>query len=158
MGTKAKSVSDLTVQDLMRYPVWEYLYDDEMYPDESWVHPVKKIPVTSLESRIIGLEVRLANDELRWATFEDIDLQNETLEYQTLVFDIYDHGEWFPLATHGISYPRYGPRQFAEFLGLPVHDVFPIAFDYSHLVKCTNCCTNGLIFPPEIVISANRCK
>ena len=49
-----KSISDVTVRDIMRYPVWEYMYDDEHTPDDSSVRPVRKAPVNSLENRVIG--------------------------------------------------------------------------------------------------------
>jgi hypothetical protein len=140
-----KSISDIIVSDIKRYPIWEYFYDDIRCYDESWVRPVEKIPVDALDNRIIGIQVRLANDEYHWAIIEDIYLENEILTRHLISLDIFYHDKWFPLSTHGIDYHRYGPQQFADFLGLPMDKVFPISYDFTNLVSYSNSQTIGKI-------------
>lgn len=142
----AKSFSDITLNDIKRYPIWEYIYDDELYPDETWIRPVKHIPVKSLDNCIIGLQVKIANGEYFWAILEQIDLQDSRMTQQFLSINIYFHSKWIPLARYfDLNFDRFGPRQVAECLGLPIDDVFPIDYDFSHLVDCLDCITKGQI-------------
>jgi len=54
-----KPVESLTVADFQAHPVWEWLNDDEI--GETMLQPVGKLPVESLDNRLIGVQVRLAN-------------------------------------------------------------------------------------------------
>jgi hypothetical protein len=54
-----KPAESLTVADFEAHPVWEFLNDDEI--GETMVRPVEKLPVETLDNRIVGTQVRLAN-------------------------------------------------------------------------------------------------
>ena len=142
MGKNEKAMCDLTLDDFQRYPIWEYIFEDD-YPDETWMRPVTELPVNILNGRIVGTKVRLANGEFRWAIIEGVDLQSEILTRHVITLDIYDHSEWFSLAMHGYEYPRRGPQQLADFLGLPIESVFPIHYDLTPLVSCGECIAKG---------------
>jgi hypothetical protein len=53
-----KPVESLSVADLMSNPVWQFTNSDGM--GETFVRPVKKIPVKNLTGKIIGTQVRLS--------------------------------------------------------------------------------------------------
>jgi hypothetical protein len=46
-----KPAESLTLADFEAHPVWEFLNDDEI--GETMVRPVEKIPVESLDNRIV---------------------------------------------------------------------------------------------------------
>lgn len=162
MAKLAKSISNIMPPDIQQYPVWEFIYDDEKsYPDESWARPVRKIPVDSFDGRIIGIQVCLANGQHRWAIIGNIDLENERRNRQFITLNIYDHAEWFMLARYfDVDYSQSGPQQLADFLGLPIDEVFPIHYDYSHLVSCSDCCSKGKVQkePAEQLTDEQRLK
>jgi hypothetical protein len=129
----AKPVTDLTPDDLARFPVWEYDTDAESLPgrDESWVVPVPGLPVGSLSDRVVGVSLRLGGRE--WVGLLgniDLDDPRATREFATL--SVWRSGSWFHLARYfDIDRERRGPTQLAEHLGLPVGEVFPVWYDLS---------------------------
>jgi hypothetical protein len=54
-----KPAESLTVADLRAHPMREYLNDDEI--GETMTRPVEKLPVETLDNRLVGTQVRLAN-------------------------------------------------------------------------------------------------
>ena len=62
---KPKPVTDLTADDLARFPVWEYDIGGESLPgrDETWVVPVPDLPVSSLSGRVAGVSLRIGGRE-----------------------------------------------------------------------------------------------
>jgi hypothetical protein len=129
----AKSACELTVEDFECYLVWEYILDaEEDYPDESWVTPVNNLPVSSLDNRIVGTQVRLNNGTRRWAIMSNIYLDNSRETAQLMSMGIYDRNECFPLARYfDVDFERRGPDKLAEFLDLPLDQVFPMSYDIS---------------------------
>jgi hypothetical protein len=100
------------------------------------VQPVEKLPVESLDSRLIGVQVRLANGSQVWALIGNFDVTNPraTQHFLTLSFD--RSGKWFHLARyHESGFPAEGPEALARFLGLGVDDVFPISVDVRRYVR-----------------------
>jgi len=53
-----KPVDTLTLVDLREYPVWQYTRGGG---DETWVRPVKRLPVTNLLGKVVGTQVALAS-------------------------------------------------------------------------------------------------
>jgi hypothetical protein len=43
---------------------------------KSEVRPIEKLPVESLDDKVIGAQLRLANDSLVWASFGNFDVTN----------------------------------------------------------------------------------
>jgi len=135
-GHEAKSLSELSVADFEQFPVWEHVYDEEEYPDETWGIPVTELPVDTLEGRIIGVQIELNNAEQHWAGIGNIDLQDERRTEHLLSISVEKDGVFFPLARYfDVDYDTCGPRQLAESLRLPINAVFPISYDFSHLVR-----------------------
>jgi hypothetical protein len=134
MNENIKPVESLTVADLEAHPVWEYLNDDEI--GETFVGPVKKIPVKSLDNRVLGTRVRLANGSQLWATICNVDVTNPRATQHFLFLSIERGGEWFHLARYfDFDFTGRSPDALARFLGLSVDDVFPISVDVRRYVQ-----------------------
>jgi hypothetical protein len=129
-----KPVESLTVADFQAHPVWEFLNDDEL--GEMMMQPVAKLPVESLDNRIVGAEVRLANGSQVWSSFGNFDVTNPRATQHFLDISIERSGEWFHLARYfDVGFPAEGPEALARFLGLDVDDVFPITVDVRRYVR-----------------------
>jgi hypothetical protein len=129
-----KPVEALTVADFRAHPVWEYLNDDEI--GETMVQPVEKLPVESLDNRLVGTQVRLANGLQVWALIGNFDVTNPRATQHILDLSIERNGEWFYLARyHDVGFAAHGPEALARFLGLHVDDVFPISVDVRRYVR-----------------------
>jgi hypothetical protein len=123
-----KPVESLTLSDLQENPVWKYTNNDEL--GETSVRPVKKFPVASLAGKIIGTQVRLSSGPVVWALIGNIDANNKRLNKHFLTLSLERNGKWFHLARyHDFDFSSRGPDKLAQFLGLPVDDVFPISYD-----------------------------
>ena len=130
MNTTAKDISLLIVSDFERNPIWEFSDRDE--DGEMLVRPVGGLPVTSLDHRVVGVQVVLANGQSIWALLANIDLRNPRATKHFLGLSAYKNGHWIALARyHDVDYSRNGPQAFADSLGLTTNDVFPIAYDVS---------------------------
>jgi hypothetical protein len=129
-----KPVESLTVADFKAHPVWEYLNDDEI--GETMVRPVEMIPVESLDNRILGFPIRLANGFQAWASIGNFDVTDRRATQHFLILSIERGGEWFHLARyHDVGFLAHSPEALARFLGLHVDDVFPIAVDVRRYVR-----------------------
>ncbi len=123
-----KSVEELNPSDLERFPVWEFVNDDAR--GETMVRPVERVPVESLNNRLIGTSVRLANGDLLQALMGNIDVNSPRYTQHFLTLTIFNDGECFFLARyHDVLHNTHGPAALAEFLGLKTDEVFPIAYD-----------------------------
>lgn len=123
-----KYSNKLTIQDFKEFPVWEFVAKHEhMWPDgELVVIPVKRLPVSSLDGRFVGTEVKLANDRFVMAVLLGINLIAVKRISEMVVFR---GNEKFMFRR---TAPRVsGPEQLAQFLRLRLADVFPISYDIS---------------------------
>jgi hypothetical protein len=129
-----KPVESLTVADFKVHPVWEYLNDDEI--GETMTRPVEKLPVETLENRLVGTQVRLANGSEVWGLLGNFDVTNPRANQHIPTLSIKRGGEWFHLARyHDFDFTSRGPEALARFLGLGVDDVFPITVDVRRYVR-----------------------
>ena len=129
-----KPAESLTVADFQAHPVWEFLNDDEI--GETMARPVEKLPVETLDDRIVGTQVRLANGLEVWGLFGNFDVKNPRRTRHILALSIERSGEWFHLARYqDVDIATRGPEALARFLGLPVDDVFPISVDVRRYVR-----------------------
>ncbi len=129
-----KPVESLTVADFQPHPVWEYLNDDEI--GETMVQPVEKLPVESLDNRLVGAQVRLANGSRVWALIGNVDVTNSRSTQHFLTLSIDRGGKWFHLARYfDFDFTDRSPDALARFLGLGVDDVFPISVDIRRYVQ-----------------------
>ena len=134
MNENVKPAESLTVADFEAHPVWEFLNDDEI--GETMVGPVEKLPIDSLDSRILGFQVRLANGLQVWASIGNFDVTNLRATEHFLFLSIERGGEWFHLARYfDFDFTGRSPDALARFLGLGVDDVFPISVDVRRYVQ-----------------------
>jgi hypothetical protein len=123
-----KPVESLTVADLKAYPVWEYLNDDEI--GETMARPIEKLPVETLDNRLVGTQVRLANGLDVWGLIANFDVKHPRFTQHFLTLSIERGGKWFYLARYqDIDFASWSPEALARFLGLGVDDIFPITAD-----------------------------
>lgn len=124
-----KYSNKLTVADFKEHPVWEYTnaHEEEGPDGELIVTPVLDLPVSSLEGRFIGTELILANRQQVFGVLFGLTLSNPRLTKLVLNFVVHLGNEKFLFrrAAPKVS----GPDQLADFLKLPVLDVFPIRYD-----------------------------
>jgi hypothetical protein len=132
--TESRSVDALTPTDLTRQPVWELVNDDSQ-PDETFVRPVREVPVDSLDSRVAAAEVSLQNGRRVWALLGNVDVNAPRLTRHFLTLSLYIDDAWFHLARyHDFDVEERGPGALANRLGLPLSEVFPIQYDLSQVV------------------------
>lgn len=135
-----KRVEDVTVADLVEHPVWEYVGGEPV------VIPIVDVPVDSLANRIVGTQVQLANGSRVWGTLSNVSLKNSRLTSQFVTLSIENKGDWFHLRRyHDVDYDERGPKQLAEFLGLPITSVFPILYDISDIVSADPVLVRGAV-------------
>jgi hypothetical protein len=128
MATRARPVESLTPADFLKHRVWEFLSNDE--PDETYVNPVERLPVSSLERRIVGVEVQLASGRGVWAFLGNVDVNDARRTHHFLTISVLAQDEWFHLARyHDVDREERGPARLAAALGLGVNEVFPIRYD-----------------------------
>jgi hypothetical protein len=124
--------------------VWQYANVDGA--NETLVRPIKRLPVERLTGRVVGTQVRLANGPCIWALLGNIDESNAQLTEHFLTLSVFQDRRWFTLARyHDFDHSENGPDALARFLGLPIDDVFPIAYDIRQFVKGENAALAGLI-------------
>ncbi|HBO45080.1 MAG TPA: hypothetical protein DD670_14355 [Planctomycetaceae bacterium] len=135
-----KRVEDVTVADFAMHPVWEYVGGEPV------LVPVTDLPVDSLQNRIVGVQVHLANGACAWASLCNISLRHPRSTGHFLTVSIEKDGAWFHLARyHDVDYDQRGPNQLAEFLGLPISSIFPIEYDLTGLVDVDSVLVKGAI-------------
>jgi hypothetical protein len=95
--------------------VWEFLNDNEF--GETMVRPVEKLPVESLDNRVVGAQVHLANGSQVWASFGNFDVTNPRATQHFLEISIERNGEWFDLARyHDVDFSKRSWRRLLAFL------------------------------------------
>ncbi len=103
-----------------------------VHPDHFEMRPVRELPVTDLGGRLVGTRVRLRNGTEHWAVLGNVILNSPRQTEQFLTVGIEKDGQRFELARYFDSdYDSRGPEQLAQFLGLPIDEVFPISYDLS---------------------------
>ncbi len=151
---KCKPVTELTVEDLTRYPVWEFEleYESEDGQDETWVKPVKELPVTDLSHRVVGIPIRFAGGTTGYALLGNIDLRHLRKTRQFLTCSLLSRdNDWFHLARyHDSDYARNGPQALARHVNLSLEEVFPITYDISTFARGLDAVVRGSI-PAEPV-------
>ena len=157
MKLMTKPVSDLNPSDLERHPVWEYSNADELWSDETVVKPVKLLPVDTLQGRVVGTLLRLANGGDAWGLLGNIDTASARMTRHFLTVSVFNDGRWFAMARyHDVDYRERGPAALSAFLGLRVGDVFPIQYDVRQHVEGNSAALAGDILaePSETLTRA----
>lgn len=144
MIENVKPVDSLRVADLQAHPVWQYTNREGA--DETFVRPVKQVPVANATGKVVGTQVVLANGQRVWALIGNVDPMNAKLTEHFLTLSVERDGRWFTLARyHDFDYAERGPEALARFLGLSVDAVFPIAYDIRQYAKGEPASLNGHI-------------
>lgn len=139
-----KPIESIEVRDLEAHAVWQYANVDG--DNEAFVRPVRRLPVARLAGKVVGTRVRLANGTDAWGLLGNIDESNARLTEHFLTLSIFHDGRWFTLARyHDFDDGQSGPDALARFLGLPVDEVFPIAYNIRPYVKGDPSALAGLI-------------
>jgi hypothetical protein len=129
-----KPVESLTIRDLVQHPVWRYADADDR--GESIVRPVLKYPVSSLQGKLVGVQVRLPNAARVWAIIGNVDANNARLNEHFVTISLFHTDRWLRLARyHDQDYADSGPPALAQTIGLHVDDLFPIAYDIRQYAK-----------------------
>lgn len=139
-----KPIEALEESDLQAHAVWQYANVDGA--NETLVRPIRRLPVTRLSGRVVATRVRLANGTCVWGLLGNIDETNPRLTEHFLTLSVLQDKRWFTLARyHDFDHTENGPDALARFLGLPVDEVFPIAYDIRQHVKADPAALAGLI-------------
>jgi hypothetical protein len=155
MRAKAKSVDELSEQDLDSFPIWTFVNRDA---DHFIVRPVARTPVRDLSGKLVGTFVVLADGTRRRALLGNIDVASARLTQHFLTLSIESGGTWFHLARyHDLDYTKRGPKALSAFLGLPLNQVFPISYDIRAIVKNASSAASGVI-PAKPLEKLSRSK
>ncbi len=104
--------------------------------DETWVKPVRKLPVDDLVGKVAGTQVRLSSGRLVWAMIGNVDVHNAKATEHFISLSFRLGRTWFHLARyHDFDYESHGPKALADALQMPINDVFPIAYDLTHVSR-----------------------
>ena len=124
-----KTIDTISVGDIQSNPVWKFFSGGDMA-----IEPVKKTPCTTLNGRIVGTQVELADGTMVWALLGNIDTENPAFSKHFMTLSIESSGDWFHLARyHDYDYDERGPAKLSEWLNKPLDQVFPIAYDIRHV-------------------------
>jgi hypothetical protein len=138
MGDISKKVDELTPEDLEAYPIWEYDLDNESDPkrDETWVRPIKVLPVIDLENKVIGTFMTLNNGMRFPALLGNVDLKSIESTKEFLTVSLWHRGKWLDLARYfDVDYNERGPSNLAYQLDMTINEVFPMRYDISTQIK-----------------------
>jgi hypothetical protein len=131
MSDIVKQTEDLEPADFAAHPVWEYVD-----PDDTLVRPVEALPVDSLDGRIVGTQLTLHNGSAVWGVLACMNLRSMRSNEHFIALWVERRGRWFDLARyHDVDWERRSPAKLAEFLGLPLDEVFPISYDISAVAR-----------------------
>jgi hypothetical protein len=132
---RPKPLDDINVADLLERKVWRFVPEGEGR-DETWVRPVTKLPLKSLDGCIAAMNVTLANGNRVPGLIGNFDVEAPELSEHFLSLSICTNGNsWFHLARyHDADAATHGPSALARALKLRLKDTFPIVFDLAGLV------------------------
>jgi len=131
-----KAFSDITPEDLLSQPVWEFANDVELSTsDETFLRPHDDLPIHDFGNRIVGTIATFANGDRVPIILQNVDLQSPYRTEHFVTITLFNPaGKAFPLARyHDIAHDTHGPDKLAEFMGLSLNDIFPIAYDISEV-------------------------
>lgn len=126
-----KTIDTISVGDIEEHPVWQYHSGSDFA-----IKPVVKLPCTSLNGRIVGAQLTLADGTNVWALLGNIDTVNFEFLKHFMTLSVEHNGEWFHLARyHDYDFDKRGPVQISEFLGKSIDKIFPIFYNIQSIFK-----------------------
>jgi hypothetical protein len=153
---KSVPAEEISEALLRKDPVWEFCNDDEAR--ETLVRPVRKLPITSADRRLIGCDLRLADGSTVFGYLGNLSLTKKDRNQHFLTLSVFLAGSIEHLArSHDADFSRRGPSWFAMRLGKTEAEVFPLNYDLSNIAVGANDCVRGSIpREPEIKLSDNE--
>jgi hypothetical protein len=125
-------------------PIWRYF--EGASGAEIWAEPTGERTTEELSFKLIAVRVGLANGEQRWALLSNLSLNSALSNQHFLTVSVERDGRWFPLARyHDASWARHGPSGLADFLSLPLENVFPLHYNASPFVRGATVPLSGTI-------------
>jgi len=154
---KSIPVEKLSEALLRKFPVWEFATDEEGLSgqDETWVRPVKKLPITTGDERLVGCEFTLADGSTLFGFLGNLSLKEAERNAHFLTLSIFVRGKVKHLARyHDADVEERGPKWLAATLGKKEQEVFPLFYDVSTFVRGKKECLRGSIpRQPEKMLS-----
>ena len=124
---QSKAAESLQQRDFQEHPVWQFVNNDGA--GETMVRPIKKLPIKTLDSKLIAADFRLANGQRIFGYLSNVS-QNPKLNEYFLTISVFLDRKTFHLARYfDAEYDKDGPSAIADFFQLPLHDIFPIEYD-----------------------------
>ena len=137
-------VEKLTEALLRKSPVWEFCNDDEA--GETVVQPVKRLPISSADNRLVGCELHLADGSVIFGFLGNLSLTKKDQNQHFLTVSLFVDGSIEYLARyHDFNFSDHGPSWLAKKLGKKKDAVFPISYDLSSLAAGAQDCIRGSI-------------
>jgi hypothetical protein len=134
----------LTQALFRKHPIWEFCNDDEA--GETLVRPVKKLPVSSMDNRLIGCVLKLADGSELFGYLGNLSPNVAKMNQQFLTISVFMDGKNEHLARyHDFDFSERGPAWLAKKLGKKKTEIFPIKYDVSAFVKGASRCIRGVI-------------
>jgi len=160
---RARPSESMEIAHFEAFSVWEFDLANETKPgrDETWVKPVWLYPVSHLDNRIVGTHLTLANGQTKFGVLSNVVLQDARRTAQFLLVQFMEGQEWFPLERYfDVAYDQHGPTALAEFLDLPLDQIFPLSYDISSVARGLPEVVRGTIpiKPKEILSDEERMK
>jgi hypothetical protein len=130
-----RPIASLTAGDFTKFPVWRFTDSDT--PDETYVTPVRDLPVRNLSGCVVGTPIRLANGTDVVGILSNLDPQDPRATENFLTLSVFreDHALFHLARYHDFDASQHGPSALAAFLGLELNAVFPISYDVSQAVS-----------------------
>jgi len=132
---KARPIDAIPIDELLDNQVWEFDLNEGWYEadqDETWVRPVRSLPVDNLDNRVVATSVTLANGSTLPANISNVSLNLPSVTREFITTSLWVGDRWFHLARYfDPEHETYGPDALAGELGLQKEEVFPIRYDIS---------------------------
>lgn len=130
---KRKCFHDLTVSDVLDYPIWRFT--DENPNDDLEIEPVNNQSFSNLSGLILAAEVQFSDTSRHLALHQNVSLAGQKVNDHFLSLTISRGARWFPLARyHDLSIESFGPKHLSQFMDKGIRDVFPIKYDLREVV------------------------
>lgn len=132
----AVDVGVMSERHFRRHPVWEFDVNSEWLPwrDETWMRPVRRLPVRSLGGRIVGTTLTLANGRRMFGTLSGVSLNHPRATRCFIGASLYVGGRDVQfIGVPSPAYPYVNAAGLARALSLRVEDAFPLSYDLTGL-------------------------
>jgi hypothetical protein len=132
--TEVRTPSKIGPKLFAKYPVWEFVNDDEHPAGDTAMRPVEKLPVDGFDGRLFGTRVTLADGSRLPSAISNLGFGPKKYRHHFRSLTLFARGRRFHLANYfQLWYDTEGPDALAAFLKKERDDVFPIEYDLSTL-------------------------